>query len=170
MSIKNETSNCLSPNLLEKFCAPMATRLLSPKEQKVLGCFAKLKPEPVEVSQVTLGADTDLYTLADPVIYRLPSTDSYLVFGEVKRSMSLDQMKKWLEEHMQAKKDENVIDGEAGHEDVPDLCPQDKAEPSEEDIKLIMDQVGISREEALEALRKASNDVVNALVELNKNK
>lgn len=155
----------------------MAARLLSPKEQKILDSFSKLKPELVEVSQVSLGANTDLYTLAEPVIYKLPNTTSYLVFGEIKRSMSLDQMKRWLEEQMkekEAQKDKNVIDGEAEHEEVHDHpCAhheEDGAGLSEDDINLIMSQVNISREEAIDALRKANNDVVNALVELSKNK
>lgn len=163
---------------LANFCAPMVARLLSLKEQKILESFSRLKPELVDTSQVSFGADTDMYTLAEPVVYKLPNTASYLVFGEIKRSMSLDQMKTWLEEQMRAKKtqdDENVIDGEAEHGETHDhACTHHEevadAELNEDDIKLIMDQVSISREEAIGALEKANSDVVNALVELSKNK
>jgi hypothetical protein len=73
----------------------MAVRLLTPKEQKVLESFSHLKPVYVDASQVSFGADSDLYTLVDPIIYLIPGTSHYLVFGEIKKAMSLNQMKSW---------------------------------------------------------------------------
>lgn len=45
---------------------------------------------------------------------------------------------------------------------------QKKAEPSfpEDDIKLVVDQTGVSKEKAIEALKKAEGEVAQAIIDL----
>ncbi len=46
--------------------------------------------------------------------------------------------------------------------------PQQKAAPTfpEDDIKLVADQTGVSREKAIEALKKADGEVAQAIIDL----
>lgn len=164
----------------------MTTRTLSPKEEKIFQMFSKLKPELVETSQVSLGASSDMYTLVEPVVYRIPNTNYHLFFGDIRKSMSISQMKEWLERQIKSKTDtdanERVIDGEdeespcgencshAHHQETAEEVNEEKKQINEEDINLIMDQCKVTREEALEAMKSSGYDVVNALVELGKNK
>jgi len=41
-----------------------------------------------------------------------------------------------------------------------------KPEPSEEDVKLVMEQAGVGREEAVEALRECGGDLALAIMRL----
>lgn len=158
----------------------MAARVLQQKEEKIFQMFSKVRPEVVETTQVSLGTSSEMYTVANPLIYRIPNTNYHLIFGDIRKSMSISQMKKWLEEHMKAnppsKNEENVIDGEDNEEAAlcAHGCTHDEAakdEPvNEDDVKLIVDQCKVTREEAIQALKSTGNDVVSALVELGKKK
>lgn len=153
----------------------MAVRNLTLREQKTFDTFSTLNPILVETSQVTLGSgDDQMYTIEEPVVYQIPNTDSYLVFGNIKKAMSLEQMKRWLQQH--AKPSESKAD-EKDNENIGVLCGDDcnekhnhETDINQEDVDLLVTEANISKKEAIEALKRNGNDVVTALVELTKNK
>ncbi|KAI5151594.1 nascent polypeptide-associated complex subunit alpha [Enteropsectra breve] len=169
-------------------------RVLQNKEKKVLDMFARVKPVSLDAATVSFTANGDIYNSVDPVVYTIPGTDSILVFGDLRKSLSMEQMKEWLAKQIELNKSKDAseaikeIDGDeddehgcgAGcghdhshpeaHAEQEVLEIKNEGEFAEEDINLIVAQTSVSREEAIEALRKSDNDVVCALVELTKKK
>ncbi|KAI4293107.1 nascent polypeptide-associated complex subunit alpha [Pancytospora philotis] len=163
----------------------MATELSS-REQAVLSRFAKYGTSDIETDTVTFTSSGTMFNVKNSRVVRIGNTDNLLVFGDIQKSIGLEDLKRWLEENAAnlgkpqdgAASDE--IDGDAhecgddcdghhaaaaeSHEDAADSDPQIK----EADVKLIMEQVSASRQDVVAALKAADYDVVSALVELSK--
>lgn len=162
-------------------------RTLDAKEQKVLERFSKHGVERLDVKQVSFTGQNMAFNVKDPVVYKIAGTTSVLIFGEPRKSMSLDDIKTWLEQQTKAGKSGDVsllnnegaaeIDGDGADGDYVRHAEGDGAEADaeedsriqEEDVQLIMNQVKLPREEVIRVLKKTNYDVVNALVELAKN-
>lgn len=163
------------------FFLPMAEKTLNAKEQKIFDVFSKLGLERITSTHASMGTDTDMFTISDPLIYKVKGTDTHLVFGEVRKSMSLNQMKAWIENQMKmTEKNEEPengteqpeiteIDGEDSDNSKPAPAPVAQVH-NEDDISILMSQGDTTREKAIDALEKCGNDVISALVELSKNK
>lgn len=165
----------------------MATKTLNAKEQKVIEHFAKIGLKQVNATQVSFGAASDLYNVKDPLVFKVGDTNNLLVFGDIRKAMSFEQMKSWIESQMSKNKGdvpsnlENEIDGDLpDNKQAAEINGEDNSESDveeinttddrikEDEVQLIMDQVKISREEAINALKNANFDVFTALVELSK--
>ena len=156
--------------------------VLNDKQQRVLDKFAALPTRRIEASQVSFSGGNMMFNIAEPIIYKIENTDTILIFGDIRKSMSMDEIKAWLQSRM-SEDASNPLDGEgddvAGEEieevdaEAP-LKSTEQAHPDDEklkeaDINLITSQMpNVSREEAIETLRKCNYDMVNALVELAK--
>lgn len=120
-----------------------------------------------------------LFVVQNPDIYKSPSSDTYIVFGEAKIEDLSSQA------HMQAaskiaEAQEGAGPGEGEEENVPELVGEKEAKPAEEeegeevdeegveakDIDLVMQQANVSRAKAVKALKNNKNDIVNAIMEL----
>lgn len=150
----------------------MATRILSQKELNVKKIFEKCGLEEIAIDSATMGTMKSLYIVNNPVLYRIKNSNSYLLYGDpMDYSSILEQLKesakdpekfkKMMEERMQ-QEEETVIDGENTVEETEEEAL------NEDDINLIVSEVKISREEAIRALKEANDDVIQALVNLNK--
>lgn len=162
---------------------------LNAKEQKVLERFSKHGLELIETQQVSFTGKGMIFNIQEPVVYKIADSDSILIFGEPRKSMSMEELKRWWLEQQDRtnKQEENVpeeiegeLDGEEAHSGACGSgCTHGHAEEmkenkapgdpniKEDDVQLVMSQVNnISREDAIEALKNSKYDVVNALVDL----
>jgi nascent polypeptide-associated complex subunit alpha len=104
---------------------------------------------------------------------------TYAVFGkvEVEDANAKQQQAQQLMEQIRAMQEKQGAK-EGGEDDSDDECPdlaevtfgeEEKAEIgdlSEDDVKLVIDQAGVSRNKAISALKENDGDVVNAIMSL----
>ncbi|KAM0680960.1 hypothetical protein GINT2_000742 [Glugoides intestinalis] len=166
----------------------MPEHVLSAKELKVKREFEKCGLEEISVQSATLGSSDSLFLVNDAVLFKIKNTNSFLLYGSpVNYTNILNQLKETAKDPEKFKEmmkeklkregnEENIIDGDAVEDEIDEITKATEKmniEPSsfnEDDVNLIMSEVKISRAEAIEALSKANNDVIQALVDLNKEK
>jgi len=117
-----------------------------------------------------------LFVISKPDVYKSPVSDTYVIFGEAKiEDLSSNPA------ISKAKQFEEPSEG-AKEEEVPELvesttAPTKKEEPvsnepvdetgcEPKDIELVVSQANVSRAQAVRALKKHKNDIVNAIMDL----
>ncbi|CAJ0565905.1 unnamed protein product, partial [Mesorhabditis spiculigera] len=141
----------------------------SRSEKKARKMFAKLGLKPITgVSRVCIRKSKNiLFVINKPDVYKSPTSDTYIVFGEAKI------------EDLSAQAQMNALDRIKPSEDFetakpPAPIPEDEDDEGEEDpgnidnkdIELVMSQATVSRNKAIRALKKSDNDIVNAIMSL----
>jgi len=153
----------------------------SRSEKKSRKAMAKLGLKPVTgVVRITVKkSKTVMFVISQPDVYKSPSSDTYVFFGEAKMedwsSQALadtaKQFEKAVSENKQA---ESAAPGEGkkGAEKAAAAVPAEN-EPEvdasgleENDIQLVMSQASVTRSKAIGALRKTKGDIVNAIMDL----
>ncbi|KRX23831.1 Phosphoserine phosphatase [Trichinella nelsoni] len=86
-----------------------------------------------------------LFVINKPDVYKNPSGDTFIVFGEAKIED--------LSQHAQQAAAENEEDADIDCTGI-----------EEKDIELVMSQANVGRGRAIKALRKSDNDIVNAIM------
>ncbi|KAF2669277.1 nascent polypeptide-associated complex, alpha subunit [Microthyrium microscopicum] len=152
----------------------------SRNEKKARKQIAKLGLKQVEgITRVTLRRPKGiLFVINSPDVYKSPSSNTYIIFGEAKiedlnsqaQAAAAQQMANVDAGHeghdhshkgkaidaAEAKKDEDEDDGE----EVDEEGLEDK------DISLVMAQASVSRKKAVKALKENDNDIVNSIMAL----
>jgi len=162
------------PNLQDVGAGAEASAKQNRGEKKSRKAVQKLGMKPVSgIVRVTVKKSKNiLFVIAKPDVYKSPSADTYIVFGEAKIEDLASQMQAQSQAAAaaqaqalagaQTQKVEKVkevaaeVDAEVDAGDVP-----------EKDIDLVVTQVGCSRAKAIEALKKNNNDIVEAIMSLN---
>lgn len=146
-------------------------RALTSKEKKVLARFDALKPVSVDTDQVSLSAGGSMYSIREPALFKIPNSNSILIFGPIMESPSIEQMNKLMSEHLLKKMTEKQANDEMEQTEpvITEIENKtDEAILNEKDVELIMEHGNVSREKAIEALRESNMDAIAALVSLNK--
>ncbi|KAL6122276.1 GAL4 DNA binding enhancer prt 2 [Nucleospora cyclopteri] len=144
--------------------------MLSNKQKKVLEKFSKLNPIKIECSNISMGYDQNILTIGDNDVYEIPGQDTLLIFGEIQKSMNIDQLKELINQQM---KEEALKKDEDETEEVNEVV-EEKVEVEEdenikdEDVTLLIEQTKCTKKEAIKALMGSNYDVVKAMIELNK--
>ncbi|KTW26307.1 uncharacterized protein T551_03605 [Pneumocystis jirovecii RU7] len=111
-----------------------------------------------------------LFVVINPEVYKMPSSDIYIVFGQIKVEDigSRDQLTAAQQlahsasvppkASLDTPKDSLPEDDDAVDLDDTDLSPKD--------IELVMDQTKVSRARAVRALRENDGDIVNAIMSI----
>jgi len=142
----------------------------SRSEKKARKLFSKLGLKPIPgVSRVCIRKSKNLlFVVNNPDVYKNPVNDTYIVFGEAKiedltHSQVFDQLKP-----PQAGKVATIESSAAGGKSGGDESDgeEDSVGVDEKDIELVMSQAGVSRKQAIRALKKSDSDIVNAIMEL----
>ena len=146
----------------------------SRSEKKARKLFSKLGLKPVHgVSRVCIRKSKNiLFVINKPDVYKSPGSDTYIVFGEAKiedlsehaRFAAAERLKP--SETPVASQGLNVNPAPQAEEESDNEGDIDSSGIEEKDIELVMSQAGVSRNKAIRALRKADNDIVNAIMEL----
>jgi nascent polypeptide-associated complex subunit alpha len=138
--------------------------------------------EITDIKEIGVFVKTVRYTVDKPVAYRIDGTDSILVFGGLKNSINIEQLRKMYQTkmgEMKEKEDDEVASEREEKEDANVGEPDEKeaeaahgndgsSSVKEEDIKLIQSQISAKREDIIQALTDSGNDVVTAMMKLSK--
>jgi len=147
----------------------------SRSEKKSRKAMQKLGMKPVPgVMRVQIRKSKNiLFVINKPDVYKSPSSDTYVIFGEAKiEDLSAQAAGAAAEQFRMAE-----AMGAAGAGPAPARAaePAEEEEEGEEvdetgveakDIELVMTQAGVSRGKAVRALKNADGDIVSAIMEL----
>ncbi|KHN08921.1 Nascent polypeptide-associated complex subunit alpha-like protein [Glycine soja] len=137
-------------------------------EKKSRKAMLKLGMKPVTgVSRVTVKKSKNiLFVISKPDVFKSPTSDTYIIFGEAKIEDLSSQLQTQAAEQFKAPNLSND-----GLKPESSAVAQDDEEVDEagvdpKDIELVMTQAGVSRPKAVKALKAAGGDIVAAIMEL----
>ncbi|XP_022966553.1 nascent polypeptide-associated complex subunit alpha-like protein 1 isoform X3 [Cucurbita maxima] len=140
----------------------------SRSEKKSRKAMLKLGMKPIlGVSRVTVKKSKNiLFVISKPDVFKSPTSDTYIVFGEAKIEDLSSQLQTQAAEQFKAPNLSNLTSkpepSAVAHED--EVVDESGVEPK--DIELVMTQAGVSRPRAVKALKAADGDIVSAIMEL----
>ncbi|XP_027351611.1 nascent polypeptide-associated complex subunit alpha-like protein 1 isoform X2 [Abrus precatorius] len=137
-------------------------------EKKSRKAMLKLGMKPVTgVSRVTVKKSKNiLFVISKPDVFKSPTSDTYIIFGEAKIEDLSSQLQTQAAEQFKAPNLSNV-----GMKPESSAIAQDDEDVDEtgvdpKDIELVMTQAGVARSRAVKALKAANGDIVAAIMEL----
>uniref|UniRef100_A0A670Z730 NAC-A/B domain-containing protein n=1 Tax=Pseudonaja textilis TaxID=8673 RepID=A0A670Z730_PSETE len=117
------------------------------------------------VNRVTIRkSNNTLFVITKPDVFKSPTSDNYIVFGEVKIEDLSQEAHKATVEHSP------LITEAASALTIKEESEEEEEEEVDEtgleviDIELVMAQANVSRPKAVRALRRNNNDIVNAIM------
>merc|ERR1712046_230672 len=125
-------------------------------QKKMMKAMSKLnlKHVPGIMKVVMRRKGNILFSIHGGEVYKAPGSDTYIVFGEAQPEDLISSAQREAAKKEEEGEEEEE-DGEIDTEGVED-----------KDIELVMAQAGVSKAKAVKALKKNSNDIVNAIMEL----
>ncbi|KAI9121655.1 hypothetical protein K1719_008688 [Acacia pycnantha] len=140
----------------------------SRSEKKSRKAMLKLGMKPITgVSRVTVKKSKNiLFVISKPDVFKSPTSDTYIIFGEAKIEDLSSQLQTQAAEQFKAPNLSNVglkPESSAMAQDEDDV---DETDVDPKDIELVMTQAGVSRPKAVKALKAANGDIVAAIMEL----
>jgi len=148
------------------------------QEKKARKAFSNLKLKPVPgVTRVAIRKQKQmLFVINKPDVFKNPTADTYVVFGEAKiedlsqQAQQLQQKKFRDVQDLADKEKETVKQTETQHEedddDNVDEAELDTTKIDDKDIDLVCQQANVTRVRAIRALNSNKGDIVNAIMEL----
>ncbi|BDD61725.1 GAL4 enhancer protein [Monascus purpureus] len=153
------------------------------KARKAIGKLGlKLVPG---ITRVTLRRPKGiLFVINQPEVYRSPSSNTWIIFGEAKIEDLNSQAQASAAQQLAAAEAANEHAGhdhDHDHDKGKGKAPETEAKKEEEeddgeevdetgleakDIELVMAQASVSRKKAVKALRENDNDIVNSIMAL----
>ncbi|OKL63138.1 Nascent polypeptide-associated complex subunit alpha [Talaromyces atroroseus] len=163
-----------------------AVTIHSRNEKKARKAIAKLGLKHVPgITRVTLRRPKNiLFVINQPDVYRSPSSNTWIIFGEAKIEDLNAQSQVNAAQQLAAAEQAANADAHAGHDHSHDgkgkaSETDDKKEEEEDDgeevddsgleakdIELVMAQANVSRKKAVKALKENDNDIVNSIMAL----
>ena len=106
-----------------------------------------------------------VFAINQPDVYKTPSGDALIVFGEAKvEDMSAQAAAQQLSKVAASAKAAEKAPAAAITEEADEAVDETGVEAK--DIELVMSQANVSRAKAVKALKAADNDIVNAIMDL----
>ncbi|KAJ5895962.1 uncharacterized protein N7473_005361 [Penicillium subrubescens] len=165
-----------------------AVTIHSRNEKKARKAIAKLGLKHVPgITRVTLRRPKNvLFVVNQPDVYRSPSSNTWIIFGEAKIEDLNAQAQASAAQQLAAAEaagdhagHDHEHDHDHGKGKAIDLEPKKEEEEEEDDgeevdeagleakdIELVMAQASVSRKKAVKALRENDNDIVNSIMAL----
>jgi nascent polypeptide-associated complex subunit alpha len=107
-----------------------------------------------------------MFVIAKPDVLRSPNSDTYVIFGEAKiEDYGAQQQAQAAQSFLpmqSAPKPSPAVEAAATADDEE----VDAEGIEDKDIELVMNQAGVSRSQAVTALRSTGGDIVSAIMEL----
>jgi len=148
---------------------------LNKQEKKARKTIQKLGMKPQKgFTRVTIKKSKNiLFVIQKPDVYKAPNSDTYIIFGNAKIEDMSSQPRDWLNTMQQQQQQQQLLpqakkaDMPTIKEDIPDQDNEvDASGLDENDIKMVMEQGGVTRGKAVKALKSNNGDIVNAIMEL----
>ncbi|XP_075261832.1 nascent polypeptide-associated complex subunit alpha-like [Convolutriloba macropyga] len=147
----------------------------SRSEKRARKALSKLGLKPIHgITRVTIRKNkTILFVISKPDVFRSPTGETYVVFGEAKVEdltqapviKSLNEIQR-IKEGASAAPTTSAVPEEDEEEAEEDEESLDTSGVEEKDIELVMQQANVSKSKAVKALKNNDNDIVNAIMEL----
>eukprot|EP01098_Paradermamoeba_levis_P009251 TRINITY_DN3837_c0_g1_i2.p1 TRINITY_DN3837_c0_g1~~TRINITY_DN3837_c0_g1_i2.p1 ORF type:complete len:182 (-),score=71.02 TRINITY_DN3837_c0_g1_i2:102-647(-) len=170
--------NCKALNQ-ERKALMTKTKKQSRTEKKNRKALQKLGLKQIPgVTRVTVRkAKTLLFVINKPDVFKSPNTDTYVIFGEAKIEDPTSAVAKSAAEQFQPNEAAQGAAAPAPAAAKPSETPKEATPAAEEavdetgveakDIELVLSQTsGVTRAQAVKALKKNNGDIVNAIMEL----
>ncbi|KAG1338578.1 nascent polypeptide-associated complex subunit alpha-like protein 1 [Cocos nucifera] len=140
----------------------------SRSEKKSRKAMLKLGMKPIPgVSRVTVKKSKNiLFVISKPDVFKSPTSDTYVIFGEAKIEDLSSQLQTQAAEQFKAPDLSHVISKPETSAMAQDDEEVDETGIEPKDIELVMTQAGVSRSKAVKALKAADGDIVTAIMEL----
>lgn len=149
----------------------------SRQEKKARKSIAKLGLKPVPgVTRVAIRKTRQmLFVINKPEVFKNPTGDTYVVFGEAKiedlsQQAQMAAAKKFQDQQQMVQKAKEMAKPDAiveeDGEEEEDDDNVDLTGVEEKDVDLVVQQANCSRGKAVKALKKNDGDIVNAIMEL----
>ncbi|KAF3046037.1 GAL4 enhancer protein [Didymella heteroderae] len=161
----------------------------SRNEKKARKAIAKLGLKHIEgITRVTLRRPKNiLFVINQPDVYKSPSSNTYIVFGEAKiedlnsqaQASAAQQLAQAEQQGHDHAGHDHDHDHDHAHEEGKGKEAEKKVEEEEDDgeevddsgleakdIELVMQQASVSRKKAVKALKENDNDIVNSIMAL----
>lgn len=147
-------------------------------EKKSRKAVAKLgmKPVPGIVRVTVKKMKNILFVISKPDVHKAPNADTYVIFGEAK----IEDLAAQAQAQANAFRAHNMQQGapaepaaakaaieEKKDDDEAEDTAEDAADCRQEDIDLVMTQVSCTKQQAISALKKNKNDIVEAIMSFN---
>ena len=138
-------------------------------EKKSRKAMQKLGMRPVPgIIRVTVKKSKNiLFVISKPDVFKSPSSDTYIIFGEAKIEDLSAQAQNAAAQQFQAPESAAAAPAApaaaAADDDEEEVDDSDLVAG---DIDLVMAQAGVSRAKAVKALKANDKDIVNAIMEL----
>ncbi|KAL9225001.1 hypothetical protein vseg_000974 [Gypsophila vaccaria] len=140
----------------------------SRSEKKSRKAMLKLGMKPITgVSRVTVKKSKNiLFVISKPDVFKSPTSDTYVIFGEAKIEDLSSQLQSQAAEQFKAPDLSNVISTPEPSTVTNDDEEVDETGVEPKDIELVMTQAGVSRGKAVRALKASDGDIVTAIMDL----
>jgi len=154
----------------------------SRNEKKARKAISKLGLKQITgITRVTFRRPKNiLFVISNPEVFKSPSTNCYIVFGECKIEDLNSQAQSSAANQLRAAEAAENLGGKRnddpkgkGKESEPAKVAEQDEGPEEDasgieakDIELVMEQAGVSRNKAIRALKENDNDIVNSIMAL----
>ncbi|CAL9160907.1 unnamed protein product [Musa hybrid cultivar] len=140
----------------------------SRSEKKSRKAMLKLGMKPIPgVSRVTVKKSKNiLFVISKPDVFKSPTSDTYVIFGEAKIEDLSSQLQTQAAEQFKAPDLSHVISKPETSAMAQDDEEVDETGVEPKDIELVMTQAGVSRSKAVKSLKAADGDIVTAIMEL----
>ncbi|KAL9662162.1 hypothetical protein QQ045_026992 [Rhodiola kirilowii] len=140
----------------------------SRSEKKSRKAMLKLGMKPITgISRVTIKKSKNiLFVISKPDVFKSPTSDTYIIFGEAKIEDLSSQLQTQAAEQFKTPDLSNVISKPESSSAAQDDEDVDETGVEPKDIELVMTQAGVSRSKAVKALKAADGDIVSAIMEL----
>ncbi|KAL1955810.1 hypothetical protein VTO42DRAFT_8049 [Malbranchea cinnamomea] len=158
-----------------------AVTIHSRNEKKARKAIGKLGLKHVPgITRVTLRRPKNiLFVINQPDVYRSPSSNTWIIFGEAKIEDLNSQAQASAAQQLAAAESAAAAEHAHEHEGKGKAPEGEKKEEEEDDgeevdetglepkdIELVMAQANVSRKKAIKALRENDNDIVNSIMAL----
>jgi len=158
----------------------------SRNEKKARKSIAKLGLTKIPgITRVTLRRPKNiLFVINNPEVYKSPTSNTYIVFGEAKIEDLNSQQQQVAAQNLVGGEHDHAGHDHSGHDHAQDngkgkAIEEAKAAEEEDeteevdatgledkDIELVMTQANVSRNKAVKALKENDNDIVNSIMAL----
>jgi nascent polypeptide-associated complex subunit alpha len=136
-----------------------------------------MRPIPGVVRMSVKKSGQVLFVITKPDVYKSPTADTYVIFGEAKTEDSGSHMAAAAAQAAQMQQAQaaaaaaqspaaSAISEEGGDEDTAAGAAGDEEGVEAKDIELVMSQAGCTRAKAVKALKENDLDLVNAIMSL----
>uniref|UniRef100_A0A0E0PLN4 NAC-A/B domain-containing protein n=1 Tax=Oryza rufipogon TaxID=4529 RepID=A0A0E0PLN4_ORYRU len=141
----------------------------SRSEKKSRKAMVKLGMKSITgVSRVTVKKSKNiLFVISKPDVFKSPTSDTYVIFGEAKIEDLSSQLQTQAAEQFKAPDLSSMLskpEASTAAQEDDEAVDETGVEPK--DIELVMTQATVSRSKAVKALKAANGDIVTAIMEL----